>query len=109
MKKYIKTYKKWDKLPWIMPMIVWEEITIFEKDNISIQFFCYKKHNNYYVYISNLESSNPWSWNFDRVLWDFCKYFEKATEIQIWDVINSWIIKYLMKHNIKIYDSIEIL
>ena len=32
-----KVYKKWDKLPWIIPMIAWEEISRYEEKWIFIQ------------------------------------------------------------------------
>jgi len=96
----IITYNIWDTYNYWMPMRVWETITCYEDYGISIQFNCYKLENKPYVSIVHIEAKEPWTWKFDTILKEFCKKFEKAEKISITNVINEWLIKYLIKHNI---------
>ena len=98
----IKTYKKGDNLPWLFPMKAGEEVTIYEENWINIQFLCYKKELEKYVLITSIDSNNPWSWKFDETLSNFCKVFKNGTEIQVLNLLNGDLKKYMDKYNIRI-------
>jgi len=105
-----KIYKKWDKLPWIMPMIAWEEILQYEEKNIFIQYYYELNRKTLWldVVITHIESLNPWSWNFDKVLWNFIYWIQKIrkpdakAKFSISNLLNKWLVKYMEKYKINI-------
>ena len=105
-------YAEGDVYNYWLPMKCWEPITAYEDKDISIQFNIYRTSDWIKVIITHIESRVHWSWNFDKVLWDFKKEvllqtknkYKEDAEVVVVNVMNKWLLKYFKKHKIKAYE-----